>query len=241
VVLPAASLDWTAAPKVQVGYRILSGAGEFAISYRGLGTEGNATTASLDGPAALHSRLDFNVVDVDYLSREFSLLPHCQMKWHAGLRLATLYYDSRADEPLAVAAAGSTVFEQRFSNSYWGIGPHAGLELQRHIAGTNLSLMARIDGCTLLGRVRQGFFENSTTLDATGLPLTGETRISGSQDVPILNLQAGATWHPRDYPGTELFLGYQYEQWWNVAKVSNAGTAAQLYDQGIVVRLAINY
>jgi hypothetical protein len=241
VVLPAAGFDWTVAPKLEAGYRMQSGAGDLAIRYRGLATEGNSTTTGLDGPAALHSRLDFNVIDADYLSREFSLLPRWQMKWHVGLRLAVLYYDARSDEPFDVAAAGSTVFEQRFSNSYWGLGPHAGVELQHPIDGTKLSLMMRVDGCTLLGRIRQGFFEQSTTLEATGLPLTGETRASGSQDVPILNVQVGAAWHPHDHPGTELFLGYQFEQWWNIGKLSSAGTSSQLYDQGILLRLAINF
>jgi hypothetical protein len=241
VALPAAGLAWTVAPRLQVGYRLPSAFGEFALAYRGLSTSGNATTAGLDGTAALHSRLDFNQIDADYLTREFSLLPCWGMKWHLGLRLAYVYYDSRADEPTDVAAAGSTVFEQRFSNSYWGLGPHAGVELERRFEGTGLSVVGRIDGAGLLGRIRQGFFEQSTTLDANGQFTTGETPHSGSQDVPILNLQIGVAWHPPSYPDAQLFLGYVYEQWWNVGKISSVGTAAQLVDQGILLRLAINF
>ena len=239
--VPAAGLDWTVSPRLQFGYRLPSAFGEFALSYRFLATDGNGSTNGFDGPAALRTRLDYNVIDVDYLSREFSLAPHWDMKWHIGLRLAELYYDSRADEALALAAAGSTIFEQRFSNSFWGIGPHAGLELQRAVEGTGLSFVGRIDAATLLGRIRQGFYEQSTTLAPNGQFTTFEDRYSGSQDVPILSVQAGVSWRPTAFPQAQLFFGYDFEYWWNVGKLSNIGTAAALSDQEILLRLAFNY
>ncbi len=235
IFLPAAGLDWTVAPRLQAGYRLPSAFGEFALSYRGLGTDGTDTTAGLDGPAALRTRLDFSQIDADYLSREFSLLPYWDMKWHFGVRLAYLYYDSQADEPTALAAAGSTVFEQRFTNSYWGIGPHAGVELQRKISGTGLSFVGSIDGATLLGRIRQGFFEDTTLGGSLA------DHYSGSQDVPIVNFQAGVAWKPSQYPQTQLFVGYEYEYWWNIGKISNDGTAAELSVNEIVIRLSINF
>ena len=192
VFLPAADLEWTVAPRLQFGYRLPSAFGEFAVSYRFLTTDGTDTTTGFDGPAALRTRLNFNQIDLDYLSREFSLAPHWDMKWHFGLRLAELYYDSRSDEPFALAATGNGVFEQRFSNSYWGIGPHAGVELQREVEGTGLSFVSRIDAATLLGRIRQGFFEQLTAVGANGQFTGLESRLSGSQDVPIVNFQVGA-------------------------------------------------
>ena len=239
--VPAAGLDWTVSPSLQIGYRLPSAFGEFALSYRFLATDGNGSTAGFDGPAALRTRLNFNVIDLDYLSREFSLAPHWDMKWHIGLRLAELYYDSRADEALALAAAGSTMFEQRFSNSYWGIGPHAGVELQRAVVGTGLSFVGKVDAATLLGRIRQGFFEQSTTLAPNGQFTAFEDRYSGSQDVPIVSLQAGVSWRPTEFPQVQLFLGYNFEYWWNVGKLSNIGTAAALSDQEILLRLTCNY
>ena len=87
--LPAAGLDWTVAPRLEVGYRLPSAFGDVRrLSYRFLATDGNGSTSGLDGTASLHSRLDFNQIDLDYLSREFSLAPHWDMKWHFGLRLA---------------------------------------------------------------------------------------------------------------------------------------------------------
>jgi hypothetical protein len=239
--LPTAGLDWTVAPRLQLGYRLPSAFGEIALSYRFLVTDGNGSTSGLDGTAALHSRLDFNQVDLDYLSREFSLAPHWDMKWHFGIRLAQVYFDSRADEPQALAAAGSTIFEQRFSNSYWGIGPHASLELQRDVEGTGLSFVGRIDGATLLGRINQGLFEESTKLAPNGQIASAESHLSGTQDVPILNVQAGIGWRPPQYPQAQLFLGYNYEYWWNVGKISNQGTAAELSVEEIILRLTVNF
>ena len=66
-------------------------------------------------------------------------------------------------------------------------------------------------------------------------------RFDGAAVFPILNLQIGVAWHPPSYPDAQLFLGYVYEQWWNVGKISSVGTAAQLVDQGILLRLAINF
>jgi hypothetical protein len=241
LMLQSGPLDWTVAPRVQVGYRLLSGAGEFALGYRGLGTSGIGTTTGPDGTAALQNRLDFGQIDFDYLSREFSLLPHWHMKWHFGVRWVYLYYDARADEPFDVAAAGSRIFERRFSNSYRGIGPHAGVELERRFEETGLSFLGRIDAATQLGRIRQGFFETSTTPGANGGFLGGETRLSGSQDVPTLGVQVGVAWRPPAYPQAQFFLGYQYEYWWGVGTINNAGTAASMNAQAIQLRLAINF
>jgi hypothetical protein len=235
VRLPVAGFDWTAAPRVQAGYRLPSGVGELALAYRFLTTTGNGATSGLDAPACLHSRLDFNVVDFDYLSREFSLLPHWDMKWHVGLRYLNLYFDSRADEPFDLAVAGSGVFEQRFSNSYWGIGPHAGLELARPFEGSGLSFVGRVDAAGVLGRIRQGFFEKSVTFVDTS------SRISSSQEVPSLDLQAGLSWTPPQWQQAELFVGYDFEYWWHVGNLSAAGTSAQMSVQGVLLRLAINY
>jgi hypothetical protein len=236
VNLPSASLDWTAAPYLQVGYRLPSGFGEIALAYRGFGTRGTSTFADTDGPASLHSRLDVNQVDLDYLSREYSLWPHCEMKWHVGVRLTYLYFDSRADENFDDAAAGSGIVETSVSNNYWGIGPHAGVELARHIDGAGLSFVASVDATTLLGRVRQGFTET----DVTGA--TGLFRNSGSQQVPVLDFKAGLNWQPPQYPQWGVFLGYEYEYWWNVGRLSTTpDSRGQMKDQGIVVRAAYNF
>src|SRR5262249_16955363 len=243
VTLPSAGLNWTVAPRFEMGYRLPSGFGEFAVSYRFLATEGTETTLGPDAPAALKSRLDLNVVDLDFASREFHTLqcPYLDMKWRVGLRWADVYFDSRAVEPFDAAAAGSGVFEQRTSNNYWGVGPHAGLELSRRFDDAGLALIGKVDGATLLGRIRQGFFETSTSLGPDGQLLTGVTRASGSQSGTMGKTYVGLRWGPPQNPKVHVLLGYQYEYWWNVGRNSATTSRGELSDQGVLLRAEFNY
>ncbi len=242
VRLPSAPLDWTVAPRFELGRNLPSGFGAIALSYRFLTTDGNGLAQGLDGPAVLRSRLDLNIADLDYISHEFSLWPNWDMTWRFGGRLGCAYFDSRADEPFAAAAAGSGVFEQRNSNRFLGFGPHAGVEVDRRAKGTGLSLFASSDFWIDLGRIQQSFDEATTTLGPGGLPTTEATTASSSQAAPVLNLQAGLRWQPPDYPNWEFFLGYEYEYWWNVGRFSlTPDSRGELSDQGLLLRAAFSF
>jgi hypothetical protein len=234
VQLPSADLDWTAMPRLELGRRLPSGYGEFVLTYRGLGTQGSELVEGPVGPAALHSRLDLNVLDLDYRSGEISLWPKWDVQWTCGLRLAYAYFDSRADGPPVLGG----VVEAGTSNSYVGFGPHAGLELGRRLGCPGLTLTGKVDVSTMLGRLRQGFFEEAVT---AGVLERGETRVSSSQDVPVVTGILGLDWQPPAYPGTRLFVGYQYEYWWNVGRLSTTGSRGELGDQGPVLRAEIDF
>jgi hypothetical protein len=163
------------------------------------------------------------------------------MKWCFGLRWADVFFDSRAEEPFAAAAAGSGILERRTSNNYWGLGPHGGLELSHAFADYGLAVVGWVDAATMLGRLRQNLFEASTTLGPGGQPLSGNTRLSVSQDVPMVNTFAGLRWQPPGYTASCLFLGFQYEYWWNVGRNSETTSRGELSDQGLVLRAEINF
>jgi hypothetical protein len=164
------------------------------------------------------------------------------MTWWFGLRWADVYFDSRADEPFAAAAAGSGIFETRTTNSYVGFGPHAGLGLERHMGERGLTLVGRVDGWISLGRIRQGFFETSTTPGPNGLPVATETRVSSSQAVPSINVQLGLGWQPPGWCHTYVFAGYVYEYWWNVGRESSIpDSRGEVSDQGILFRAEFNF
>jgi hypothetical protein len=241
VHLESALLDWTGAPRFEVGYRLPTGFGEVALAYRFIVSEGSGMIAGPDASAMLHSRLDLNTADLDYASREFSLWPHCDMKWRFGIRVADIFFDSRAVEPFDAAAAGSGIQETRLSNNFIGIGPHTGLELAQKFPSCGLALVAQIDGGTLLGQLRQGFFEGATATDANGLPMTGLTRRSNPQDVPMVTGFVGLRWLPAGGPRVHVDAGYQYEYWWNVGRLSTSGSRAELSDQGAVLRAEFNF
>jgi hypothetical protein len=245
VHVAGADLEWTLSPRFEVGYRLPSGFGAFGFSYRFLITEGSAIGLVPDGLAAFKSRLDMHVIDLDYISREFSVWPDGElwkMQFRIGQRWASIYYDAESLEPFGEAAAGSGIFSVRNTDRYVGTGPHAGVELVRRLEHYGLSLFGRFDGWISLGRIRQGFFESSTTLGPNGVPLGGVNQVSSSQAVPAVNFQAGISYRPPAYPKIELFLGYQFEYWWNVGRLSlTTNSRGELSDQGVAMRIGFNY
>jgi hypothetical protein len=242
VHLGSAPLEWTASPRFELGYRLPSGFGDIALSYRFLISDGSTFVQGPDGPASLRSRLDTHIANLDYLSREASLWPNCGMRWRCGLRFASVYFDSQANERFDLAAAGSGIFATRTSNHYKGLGPHAGVQLEQKLGFSGLALMGAIDSAYLLGRTHQDFLETTTTLGPDGRLLTGETRLANPQTVPVLNLQVGLLWEPPGCCQAHFFLGYEYEYWWDVARISTSPhSRGEMGDQGILFRAEFNF
>jgi hypothetical protein len=239
--LPSATLDWTAAPRVELGYRLPSGFGEFAIAYQILASDGAGTVAGPDTTAALKSEVEVNVFDIDYATRELSLWPEWGMKWRIGLRTADAYFNSRAAEPFAAAAAGSGIFQSSVRNNFWGIGPHAALELARRLGWEGWKLVGRIDAATLLGDVDQNFTEVSTAVGPGGRFVTGETHRFQPMDVPTAKAFLGMGWNPRNLRNLTIESGFQYEYWWNVGRNDQTASKADLDDKGICIRAVFNY
>jgi hypothetical protein len=244
VQLPGGTLNWTAAPRIELGYRLPEGFGEIDLAYRFLGAQGTGTAsgafAAPDAPGSLTKRLDIQVADLDYASNELSICTWW-MKWRLGLRGSDVYFDSRVDEPFAAAAAGSGVSERRDTNNFWGIGPHGSLEIERRLTNWGLMALGRLEGSILLGRVDQGFFETSTTRGAGGQFLTGQTLESNGGAVPELEGNIGLGWRPPSCPSLRVFAGYEYEHWWDVARLPDTGSVGEVYTQGILLRADFNY
>jgi hypothetical protein len=234
VSLPSADLNWTVSPRIEIGYRLPSGFGDFAVSYRNLATKGTTSTIGFDGPGALDSQLEVHIVGLDYISRELSLWPSWGMRWRFGLRFATIHFDSLATEPFGEAAAGSGIFRTQVTNSFWGIGPHVGLELERKLGPAGLALVASVEGASLVGHTRQVFFED-TVLGP------GQDRLANWQTVPVLNLQVGLGWEPPGLAHSHFFLGYEYEYWWDAGRLSNTFSRGEMSDQGVLFRAEINF
>jgi hypothetical protein len=230
VQLPTADLDWTVAPRFEVGYRFAQGFGDLLVSYRTLRSEGRDTLVNFDlGDGLLRSRLDVNVIDLDYASREFSLGPCWDMKWKAGVRLANIFFDSRAD---------GLILAERTSNHFFGAGPHAGLDLWRFIGTKGLAVFGRLEGAVAIGDIDQGFEE--VVLTSNGTVLGGAANVHGVQAVPVLGVEAGVGWCPSG-PGHWLRLaaGYQFERWWYVGTAGDS--SAELTVQGVFLRAELAF
>jgi hypothetical protein len=232
VHLPTADLDWTVSPRFEVGYRLPEGFGEFLLSYRFLTTEGNAVIPDFDiADAGLHSRLILNVVDLDYASREYSLGPHFDMKWRVGVRIADIFFDSQAV---------GLVVEERTSQSFFGAGPHAGLDLGwRRNADSEFALFTRLEGAVVIGEIQQNF-EETADLPFFGL-VGGATREHSTQAVEALHIQAGFSYQPR-WAANQLrfLLGYDFEQWWTLG-LAGDGNHSALSENGLFFRTEFNY
>jgi Legionella pneumophila major outer membrane protein precursor len=229
VQLPTAPLDWTASPKIQMGYRFGEGAGEFLLSYKFLITSGTETLTDAGGGLDnLHSRLDINAWDIDYASREYSLWPCWDMKWFAGVRMAAIFFDSTQTSP---------VVDQHASDFYFGAGPHFGLDLRRFIRGTGVELIGRVETAFLIGEGDQSFGE--TISPAGAPPASGFSHISDPLVVPYLSVQAGVGWVPPGFDQITFSAGYTLEIWWDMADIGNS--RGDITSQGVFLRAEYRY
>jgi hypothetical protein len=231
VQLPGAGLDWTASPRFEFGYRFPQGCGELLASYRFLGTDGRNTLAGFDldgSDVPLRSRLNMNVVDLDYASPEFSPLPHWNVQGRVGARIATIYFDSLAD---------GFFIEERTSNNFVGAGPHFGLDAWRVLDVPGLAFFTRIDGAVVFGSIHQSFELSFVAPD--GSVEGGATDVHHTQTVPVLTFLAGLSWTPCRYHWSRYSLGYIIEQWWDVGQ---AGLShADLTSQGLFLRAEFSF
>ncbi len=248
VSVPGAHLTWAVVPELLLGYRLPSGFGEFTLGWQYLASSGDQLLPTPQGLSAVRTRLDLTQVDLDYRSREISLWPcYLDMQWWAGFRYANVYFDSVQNISPAVAAAGTGVDFRHVSNRFVGIGPHAGFELAKFLYGKEWSLLGRFEIADLIGRIHQSFAETTTTIGANGVPVGGGNGYSSSQDVPMINAQLGVRWQPNVQ--TELFVGYQFEYFWNVGRDSTIpifttntqGTQGEVYDHAIIARLTWSF
>jgi hypothetical protein len=242
--VPMATLNGTVSPRFELGYRLPSGFGEVEVAYRFLRAEGSGSTtdpiAAPDATAALNSHLNIDVEDLDYAIRETSLGTNWGMKWRLGLRYADVLFDSQADEPLAAAAAHSGIFSRSIRDNFWGIGPHATLELNRRQNSWGLGWVGRLDSALLFGKVHQTFSEVSTAGIST------VTDFENPQQVPMLSGFLGLDWRPPCRPNLNILLGYTAEYWWNVGRLSdpdiyNGQSAGEVGSYGALLRLEYNY
>lgn len=230
VHLPSAPLNWVAAPRFELGYRFSQGAGALMASYYGVNTRGNSTIADFDplGAAALHSRLETNVVDLDYGNYEYAISGRWLVFWKIGGRLSQAFFDSRATGALT---------QQHTSNFYLGAGPHAGLDLRRNLDVPGLQLFGRIEAGGNIGRLTQNFEE---TFAAAGVPaIGGATKVSIIQWMPNMRVMAGVAWMPRLNGCLTFSGGYLFDGWWSLGEAK--GSSATLTLNGVFLRAECRY
>ena len=238
--LGAAPLDWTGAPEVGVGYRLDKGAGEFFANYRLVAAAGSGPLLGTDpgGPGIVHSRLNLNTVDLDYVLPEF-LIPDAwaTSRWFRrefragfGLRAASGFFDSVAVGPATPELRGSSLFA--------GVGPHGFWEYRQHLGDRPLWLYTRVSAAGVLGKIRQRFAETDLT---PGGPVGGGSNTGWlSNGVGTVGAEAGLSWaNPVGLRDTRLTVAYSWERWWDFGRTDDSN--AELTIQGIVFRAEFRY
>jgi hypothetical protein len=239
VTLPSANLNWTVAPWFDLGYRLPRSLGLVSVNYRFFNTEGTQAISLGDRPFALRSRLDENLLNLDYGTLPYEFLPHWDFWWRTGVQLADVYFDS--------GLRGSAL-AQSATNNFRGAGPHVRLELERHLAGLpGLSLYSRLEGAGVLGRINQNFAQGQTFPD--GATTFGTWNQNGIQMVLNIFVEAGLTYVPPGRENLRFNLGYVYERWFAVGQLGDdaqAGVVSNVesggFDtQGLFLRAQVDF
>lgn len=199
VQLPAADLGARVMPRIEAAYRFGQGSGELLLSYNfvvGDGTQYYFAPVFAPTGANLRSRLDMEVLDIDYGNYEPSLGPNWDMFWRVGLRGMIFYTDSQATNGIS--------FQQE-TDRYWGIGPHAVLDLRRWIGDSGFAMFGRAEVAMPWGRVAQRYIEIDPTV-------AGETRFFENQQAVTLTVQLGLAWSPQRCSRIRFTAGYIVER-----------------------------
>jgi hypothetical protein len=235
VLLPIAPMDWTAAARLEFGYRLPEGHGDIRLSYRLIASEGTRTFPALDGIGAesLKSRLNLHAVDLDYVSTEWLVnqTPDLfrDLRWAFGARLLVSYFDSQL--------GGDGDPGERMSSHFVGAGPHVQGEWSHALGDSPLSLYASLEASGVVGSNWQNFAE-ALTVDGA---LLGAARRGGAQSdgIGIVDTQVGFCWAPSHNDCLRVIAGYQFERFWNLGRTDDSN--AELTIQGMFVRGELRY
>jgi hypothetical protein len=250
VRFPGNQFDATVSPRVEFGYRLPDGFGEFRLGYRSLAASGSDTVnvsppAANDnlGPASQTGRLDINIIDFDYATRQFSIGPDWELRTAVGIRYVTAFLDSQVTFLHPVTLTGTpfgtgpfTRLSQTEAISSHFLGAHAELEVSRHLWIPELSLFGRLDGAGLYGRTHQTFRE--TFVQPPG---STQQTVGNGLGTPWLASEVGLSYDVPRWNHSRFMVGYQYEIWWSFGRGDNDLSFGTLSDQGIFLRGEFNF
>jgi hypothetical protein len=231
-------LDPTVSPRFEVGYRLPNGWGSLQLGYRFLVSQGGTLHLFNQMPATVQGGFDYNMIDLTYVSREFSLGPLWEMRWGVGLRSLFLYFDANL-AVLNPASDPGTVLGQRETNHDKAIGAWAFLDLSRRVSSIpGLAFFGRMEGTDMLSRIKQTAAE--TVANGAGVePLVFDTRFDNSVGLNILAGVAGLSYTVPQWNYSRFMAGYQYETYFQIGRIQNS--RAQLDVQGLFLRAEFNF
>jgi hypothetical protein len=241
-------LDLAVSPRFEVGYRIPDNWGAVSFGYGFLASQGSQQLITglddvIQAPGETANRLVYNMWDITYSSREFSLDPHWNLRTGVGARLLYLYFDShlRFIDP---GTNPGTVLTQSETNYVQCYGFWAWLDVERQFGCSGFSAFLRWELTDFFARTGQNYGET-----VAGNPGQGAqpflSRFTGSVGPSILREVVGLSYTVPQWNHSRLMLGYQYEQFFQIGRLSpTAGvpdTRGQLDAHGLFLRAELNF
>jgi len=224
-------------PSVELGYRLPKQLGEFSLGYRL--EAGERTTVPSNSPGGLSEkdRLNLNVIDLDWGSRNpFALDPGWDLRFHAGIRVTSIYYDTQRDfGGPALDPAG--LINQRAANHFVGVGPEVGVEVSRELFFPGLAVTGRAWGADQFGEVNQTYSEITTS---NGGPLFGRNAVHYQEASPTLMFQVGLSYSPPAWNHCRFLVGYVWEEFWQIGRFQSE-TTGDLLNRGLSLRAEFNW
>lgn len=229
---PTTAVNWTAAPRFELGWRAPNSLGQFAIWYRGFATDGREDATALDGtPYALRTRLTVNEAAFDYGTLPYSFAPRWSIQSRIGIAGADVFFDNQA------VSAAKTLYA---SNNYYGGGPHLRLNLLRHLGWLpGLDFYGVADLIVLEGQIHQRFREDDVNPD--GSIREGFFVQRKTQTVPVFTVQAGLSYVPPSLSNWRFTVGYEYEEWWFVGQVDELASRGQFTTNGVFLKAWVSF
>jgi len=214
--LPTANLNPIVSPRIGVGYRFAE-LGEITLTYQlidGQGTTGLASLAGT-GPASLRSRLNVNVADLEWWGSEISLGQLWDMKWHAGVRFASIYSDTQANNAMVTEGV---------SNLFNGAGPCGGLDLWRALPLPGLALYSRFFGAYVVSPLHHTYQLGLRGVYAVNHAGSGGPPQPGDLQSPlgtplILDAEVGLGYTPPWARWVRFSGGYQFQGWFTLGNM----------------------
>lgn len=228
---PTTQLNWTGAPRWEIGWFLPQNLGYFSFTYRGFADDGRQTVTALSGiPYALRTRLDLNEILFDYGTMPYSFLPRWFVSGRLGMAAANVYFDN-------VAVSAPQTLDA--SNDYWGAGPHLRLDVWREFnLLPGLALFAEPDFMVLVGRIQQNYRESITL---AGTTVAGSFMQRKTQTVPVFTIRTGLTYTPARLNHWRFMVGYEYENWWSVGQIPQQPSRGEFNTNGVFLRAAVTF
>jgi hypothetical protein len=248
VELGRTNLNPSVAQRFEVGCRFPDNWGTCSFGYGFLSTDGHGLSATgpddvTQAPVEKTGRLVYNMWDLTYGSREYSLEPLFNLRWGVGGRMMFLFFDSRGDF-VAPGGGSGAVLEQSESNYLQSYGFWAYLDLERHIGCSGLNAFFRLEGSDFFARVHQNYTETVGAGPGTGAQ-TFAASFSGSVGPSILREIVGLSYALPRWNHSRFVLGYQYEQFFQIGRLTNFSgipdTRGSLDAHGFFLRAEFNF